>query len=457
MTKDMTTGSPLKCIINFAFPVFLGMLFQQLYNMVDTMIVGRFLGLNALAGVGATSSLYFLVIGSCTGICNGFAIPIAQMFGAKNYGMLKRMAAACAILCSVLAVTVTTITVLACHPMLRLMQTPAEAYEYAYMYIVIIFAGIPFTFLYNMVASITRSLGDSKTPVIFLVVSSVINIALDFVFILIIPMNVAGAALATVVSQAVAGIGSFLYMIKKFELLKLAKNDWLPTPFVYFRLCAIGLPMGLQYTITAVGSVVLQSAVNSFGEVTVGGVAAAQKLYSLISCPLEAIGATMATYAGQNVGAGKLQRVKQGVLCSTLLGFGLSATTFVLMIFFGNDLNLLFIDAKETAALADAYRYTLLCTAGFPLLTCILTFRFSIQGMGFSPFAMIAGVLEMIARCFVGLWLTKMIGFDAICLSSPAAWLTADLFLIPAFFYCYKKMLRSMEHITPSSSSSNYL
>lgn len=440
MTKDMTTGSPLRCIINFAIPVFLGMLFQQLYNMVDTMIVGQFLGLNPLAGVGATASLYFLVIGSCTGICNGFAIPIAQMFGAKNYGMLKKMAAACAILCTALALIITIVTVAACHPMLTLMKTPAEAYEYAYMYIIVIFAGIPFTFLYNMVASITRSLGDSKTPVIFLVLSSILNILLDLLFILVFRLNVAGAALATVVAQAVAGIASFIYMCKKFDLLKLEKSDWIPTPFVYFRLCAIGLPMGLQYTITAIGSVVLQSAVNAFGESTVAGVAAAQKLYSLISCPLEAIGATMATYAGQNVGAGKLDRVKKGVLLSTLLGFGISAVTFLLMLFFGDDLTLLFIDAKETAALADAYRYTLLCTAGFPLLTCILTFRFSIQGMGFSPFAMIAGVLEMIARCFVGLVLTHVIGYDSICLSSPAAWLTADLFLIPAFFYCYKKM-----------------
>jgi len=441
MTKDMTTGSPLKCIISFATPVFLGMLFQQLYNMVDTMIVGRFLGINALAGVGATASLYFLVIGSCTGICNGFAIPIAQMFGARNYGLLKKMAAACAILCSVLALIVTLVTVLACHPMLQLMQTPDEAYEYAYMYIIVIFAGIPFTFLYNMVASITRSLGDSKTPVVFLVLSSVLNIVLDFVFILWMDLNVAGAALATVISQAVAGIASFYCMCKKFDLLKLQKSDWIPTPFVYFRLCSIGLPMGLQYTITAVGSVVLQSAVNTFGEATVAGVAAAQKLYSLISCPLEAIGATMATYSGQNVGAGRLDRVKKGLFTSTILGFALSAVTFGLMLLFGEQLNLLFIDASETAALADAFRYTVLCTAGFPLLTCILTFRFTIQGMGFSTFAMLAGVLEMIARCFVGLVLSVTVGYTSICLSSPAAWLTADLFLIPAFFFCYKKMV----------------
>lgn len=436
MTKDMTTGSPFRCIISFATPVFLGMLFQQLYNMADTMIVGRFLGLNALAGVGSTGSLYFLVIGSCTGVCSGFAIPIAQMFGARNFKLLKRMAAASAILCGVLAVIVTAVTMAACHPMLRLMDTPANAYHYAYHYILVIFAGIPFTLLYNMVASITRSLGDSKTPVIFLVISSVLNILLDLLFILVIPLGVTGAALATVIAQAVSGIASFFYLYKKFDMIRPEKNDWIPTPFIYFRLCAIGLPMGLQYAITAIGTVVIQTAVNAFGEATIAGVTAAQKLYSLISCPLEAIGATMATYAGQNVGAGQLDRVKKGLIAGTVSGIVLSFITLILMYFFGNSLTMLFIDASEKTAIEQAFRYTLLCTAGFPLLTCILTFRFSIQGMGFSTFAMLAGVLEMIARCFVGIVLPKHIGYTSICISSPAAWLTADLFLIPAFFFC---------------------
>ena len=436
MTKDMTTGSPFRCIVNFAMPVFLGMLFQQLYNMADTMIVGKFLGLNALAGVGSTGSLYFLVIGSCTGVCSGFAIPIAQMFGARNLKLLKKMAAACAILCSILAVIVTIVTVAACHPMLRMMDTPAEAYSYAYRYIIVIFAGIPFTLLYNMVAAITRSLGDSKTPVVFLVISSVLNVVLDLVFILVIPMNVTGAALATVIAQAISGIVSFIYLYKKFDIIRPEKEDWIPTPFIYFRLCAIGFPMGLQYAITAIGTVVIQTAVNAFGEATIAGVTAASKLYSLISCPLEAIGATMATYAGQNVGAGRLDRVKKGLLAGTVSGWVLSVVTFVCIYFFGNQMTLLFIDASETKAIEQAFRYTLLCTAGFPLLTCILTFRFTIQGMGFSTFAMFAGVLEMIARCFVGIVLPNHIGFTSICISSPAAWLTADLFLIPAFFFC---------------------
>ncbi|MGN0507053.1 MAG: MATE family efflux transporter [Lachnospiraceae bacterium] len=451
MTKDMTTGSPFRCIVGFATPVFLGMLFQQLYNMVDTMIVGQFLGINPLAGVGATASLYFLVIGSCTGICNGFAIPIAQMFGAKNFGLLKKLAAACAVLCVGLSVIITFITVLACHPLLHMMNTPAEAYRYAYLYIVIIFAGIPFTFLYNMVASILRSLGDSKTPVVFLVISSVLNIILDLFFILVLHLNVAGAALATVVAQAVSGIASFFYMVKKFDILKLSKSDWMPTSFAYFRLCTIGLPMGLQYTITAIGSIVIQTAVNSFGEATVAGVAAAQKIYSLISCPLEAIGATMATYAGQNVGAGRFDRVRRGLFVSTVTGIVLSVATFGLMFLFGGRMSLLFIDAKETAALEAAQQYTMVCTAGFSLLTFILTFRFTIQGMGFSPLAMIAGVLEMVARCFVGIVLPAHIGYLSICLSSPAAWLTADLFLIPAFFYCLKKA--TAHYMQPAKTS----
>jgi len=355
---------------------------------------------------------------------------------------LKRMAAASAVLCAALALIVTIVTVAACHPMLRLMDTPVNAYGYAYNYILVIFAGIPFTLLYNMVASITRSLGDSKTPVVFLVISSVLNILLDLLFILVIPLGVAGAALATVIAQAVSGIASFFYLIRKFDIIRPAKADWIPTPFIYFRLCAIGFPMGLQYAITAIGTVVIQTAVNSFGEATIAGVTAAQKLYSLISCPLEAIGATMATFAGQNIGAGKLERVKKGLVAGTLSGWALSVVTFVLMYFFGNRLTLLFIDAAETLAIEQAFRYTLICTAGFPLLTCILTFRFTIQGMGFSTFAMLAGVLEMIARCFVGMVLPSRLGYTSICISSPAAWLTADLFLIPAFFLCMRLLKR---------------
>lgn len=439
MTKDLTNGSPFKCILSFAIPVFFGMLFQQLYNLADAMIVSKFLGTDAFAGVGSTSSLYFLVIGTCIGICNGFAIPIAQMFGAKNEAMLKRFTAACIILCVILSAILTAVTTLSCKGVLTLMGTTEESFDYAYIYIVIIFAGIPFTFLYNMVSAMIRSLGDSKTPVYFLLLSSVINIVLDLLFIIVLNLGVAGAALATVVAQAVSGLASLIFMICNFKILRLSKSDFKPNSFTYWRLCSIGLPMGLQYTITAVGSVVVQSAINSFGEATVAGVSAASKVYSLISCPLEALGTTMATYTGQNIGANRFDRLGKGLFVSTMMGFVFSGVIFVAMIFVGNDLSLLFLKKEETKALADAYKYTLICTAGFPLLTCISTFRFSIQGMGYSPLAMIAGVLEMIARCFVGLVLPDIIGYTSVCISSPAAWFAADLFLIPAFFLCKKQ------------------
>ncbi|MCR5153873.1 MAG: MATE family efflux transporter [Lachnospiraceae bacterium] len=451
MTKDLTVGAPSKAIISFALPVFFGMLFQQLYNMVDTMIVGKYLGIDALAGVGATASLFFLVIGSIQGICNGFAIPIAQMFGAKNDNMLRRFTAACAVLCTGLALIITLVTTLFCKGMLTLMKTPEGAFDYAYVYILIIFLGIPFTFLYNMVSAVVRSLGDSRTPVVFLVISSVLNIVLDLLFIIAFKMGVAGAALATVLSQGVSGIASFIYLKKKFTILKLSKSDWTPTWFAYWRLCAVGLPMGAQYTITAIGTIVVQTAINGFGESTVAGVTAAQKIYSLISCPLEALGTTMATYTGQNIGAGRFDRVNKGLLASTLMGIGFSVVIFLAMLVVGDEFSLLFIDKEETGALADAFKYTVICTAGFPLLTFISTFRFTIQGMGYSPLAMIAGVLEMIARCFVGLVLPGIIGYTSICLSSPAAWLTADLFLIPAFFYCRNKAMK--QYLVPDKNN----
>ncbi len=316
MVKNLTHGSPLKCILGFAAPMFLGMLFQQVYNMVDTMIVGRFLGLEPLAGVGSTGSLYFLVIGSCTGICSGFAIPVAQSFGAQDDSSVRRFVTNSVWLSAALSVVLTTLTVCLCRNMLTLMNTPEEAFEYAYMYIVIIFAGIPTTFLYNVSSAIIRALGDSRTPLIFLIISSLLNIALDLVFILLCNMNVAGAALATVISQLVSGAGCTIYMMRKFDILKMQPGDWKVRGREVKGLCAIGLPMGLQYSITAIGSVSVQSAVNSFGSIAVAGVTAANKIYSIISCPQEALGATMATHARSEHRRGQDRARQQGAYTS---------------------------------------------------------------------------------------------------------------------------------------------
>lgn len=440
MVKDMTQGSPLKLIISFAIPMFLGILFQQFYSMVDTVIVGQFLGVNPLAGVGSTSSLNFMVIGFCTGVCNGFALPVAQMFGAKNERDLRRYVACSTWLCIIFSAVLTIATALACRPILHMMNTPEDIFEYAYVYILIIFLGIPFTFLYNILAAIIRSLGDSKTPVIFLALASLINIVLDIVFIQLFHMNVEGPALATVISQAISGIICLFYMKKKFPILKMQPDDWRMRSHHAKILCKMGIPMGLQYSITAIGTLVIQAAVNSLGTAVVAGVTAAQRINSFVSCPIDALGQTMAPYSGQNVGAGKMDRVKQGLIASSVCGFIVSAVMLIVMIFAGRDLSLIFLDNSQQQIIDYSYQFLMFCCGGYFLLTLVNTVRFTIQGMGFSGLAITAGVMEMAARTFAGLCLAQWFGFTGICMAHPLAWIFADIFLIPAFFYCCKKL-----------------
>lgn len=440
MTKDMTAGSPVRLIIGFAIPMFLGMLFQQFYSMVDTVIVGQCLGVNPLAGVGSTTSLNFMVIGFCTGVCNGFAIPAAQMFGAREESRLRRFVTNSAWLCIGFSIVMTLTVVAVCRPVLHLMNTPAEIFDYAYIYIVIIFWGIPCTFLYNMLAGIIRSLGDSRTPVVFLAVSSVLNIVLDFVSILGFHMNVEGPALATVISQGISGGICLLYMKKRYPILRADKEEWKPDIKYMKKLCFIGIPMGLQYSVTAIGTLVLQAAVNGLGAAVVAGVTAAQKINAFISCPVEAIGQTMAPYTGQNMGAGRLDRIGKGLRDASLVGFAMSAVCFLIALLTGKQLCLLFLDAGETQIIGYAYQFLLFCTGGYCLLVLVNAVRFTIQGMGFSVFAIISGVMEMIARVTASTVIAGRAGFIGICLAHPLAWVFADAFLIPAFFYCRRKI-----------------
>lgn len=442
MTKDMTSGSPAKLIFGFAIPMFLGLLFQQFYSMVDTLIVGKFLGVNPLAGVGSTTSLNFMVLGFCMGVCNGFAIPVAQMFGAKEEHRLRRYVTNGAWLCIVFSIVMTLVVVAVCRPVLVLMQTPEEIFEYAYVYIVIVFWGIPCTFLYNILAAIIRSLGDSKTPVIFLAISSGINIVLDLVFVLVFDMGVEGPAIATVLAQGISGIICLWYMYRKFPVLHASREEWRPEFSYMGKLCYIGIPMGLQYSVTAIGTLVLQAAVNGLGAAVVAGVTAGQKINAFIQCPLEALGQTMAPYAGQNMGAEKYDRIGKGLKSAVGMGFAVSIFCFVLAIFFGKQLTMLFVDASETAIISYSYQFLLYCTGGYCLLTLVNTVRFTIQGMGFSVFAILSGIMEMIARILAATVVVQMIGFAGTCLAHPMAWLFADVFLIPAFFWCRKKVAK---------------
>lgn len=435
MTKEMTHGSPMKLILGFTIPLLFGNLFQQFYSMVDTIIVGRVLGTGPLAAVGSTGSVTFLIIGFCLGLCSGFSIPVAQRFGSGDYEELRRFIGNAVWLCVGFGSLLTVLTVVFCRNILELMGTPADIIDDAYAYLVIIFAGIPATILYNMLSGILRALGDSRTPVVFLVVASVINIALDIVLIVFVPLGVAGAAIATVASQLVAGLACLLYAGRHYEVLRMVRDNFKFRMPCIRRLLSMGIPMALQTSITAIGSVILQASVNSLGSVAVASVTAGSKLYMFFACAYDAMGVTMSTYSGQNIGARKVDRIERGVKACGIIGIVYSILAFLVILFFGKLLLQLFVDAGEAAIIDAAYQY--LFTSGVFLipLTFVNVLRLTIQGMGYSRLAMFAGVFEMIARGMTGAVLVPIFGFSAACFAGPIAWLMADFFLIPAYFH----------------------
>ena len=448
MTRDLTQGSPVRLILGFAVPLLAGMLFQQLYNFVDTMIVGRFLGVTALAGVGATGSINFLVLGFCMGLCSGFAIPVAQRFGAKEESRMREFVANGAWAAAVFAVVITVMTVVYCRDILTVMNTPQDCFEEAYRYIVVIFAGIPFTILYNLLSGCLRSLGDSRTPLLFLILSSVLNVALDLMLILVFHLGVLGASLATVVSQAISGLLCLLFIALRVPILHISREEWKPRSARIRELCVYGVPMGLQYSITAIGSVILQVAVNSLGSLAVAAVTAGGKVLAFLACPFDALGSTMATYGAQNVGASRYDRLNRGLFSASAMGFAYSVLAFAVAWFLGPSLTHLFITGEssgELIRLSQTYMVVNVCF--YPMLTLVNVVRFMIQGMGFSVFAILAGVMEMFARGACGLFLVPAWGFLGASLGGPLAWVFADLFLIPAYFKCRRTLMTRAHHL----------
>ena len=422
--KDLTVGSPMKLILSFAVPMLLGFLFQQFYNMVDTIIVGKCLGVSSLAAVGSTGSINFMIIGFCTGACSGFAIPVAQKFGAGDYTGMRKFVANAGWLSAVFAAVMTTIVGLLCMNILQWMNTPEDIIQGAYDYIFVIFLGIPVTYLYNMLAGIIRSLGDSKTPVYFLLLSSLMNIGLDFFTILVLGMGVGGPALATVISQGISAVLCLIYMIRHYPILHMKDGEWKPDGRMLGTLCGMGIPM----------------AVNSLGSMAVAAVSTGSKGRMFFCCPFDALGGTMATYAGQNVGAKKLDRVKEGLKAASLIGIIYSVIAFVILFFGGKYIALLFMDADQTEIIGRVAMFLIGNSMFYIPLTFVNVVRFTIQGMGFSTFAILAGVCEMAARSLVGFCLVPVFGFLPACFASPLAWIFADAFLIPAFFHCMKKL-----------------
>ena len=448
MTHDLTSGKPLKMVLQFTIPVLLGLLLQQVYSVVDTAIVGHALGVMALGGVGATSSVNYLVIGFCTGLCTGMAIPVAQAFGANDVRQLRRYIGNCVWLCVIVSAALLALTLPACRLLLTAMGTPEEEMSYALDYIFVIFIGIPAIILYNMGACVLRALGDSRSPVWFLAIASLINIVLDLLTVCVLDWGVRGAAVATVVSQAVSGVLCVWYMRRCFPVLRMEKDDWQLRRREASRLLGMGVPVGLQCSITAIGSVILQTAVNSLGAICVAGVAAATKLFQLFCCPYDALAMAATNFVGQNLGAGKYDRIRQGIFACCLLGVVYCAVHFLLAQFGTPYAILLFIRPEEAEAVLPFAWKMCRMDAYFGLfLMLVNVLRLSIQGMGYSRLSLLSGVLEMVARIFISVWAVPQFGFAAACMANPLAWVLANCFLIPGVFKCLEARRRQAERV----------
>lgn len=440
MTKDLTVGRPIQLILQFSIPLVFGNLFQQMYNMIDTVIVGKYLGLSALTSVGSTSSIIFLIVGFCMGTCSGLAVPVAQQFGAKNYEKMRSFIMNAAYLSVFLAVLLTVITCILCGNILTWMKTPEEFFQGAYDYLFVIFLGIPFTFLYNVTSGIVRAMGDSRTPFMFLVLSTILNIILDLVFIVVFQWGTAGAAWATILAQAVSGVLCFVFMKHKYDILKFHKEER-KLRFDYIKtLTVMGVPMGLQFSITAIGSILLQSAVNMLGGAYVSAFTAASKVKQLAMCPFDAFASASATFAGQNLGAGKMKRIRKGlgsaVFIAVLYGIGIG----LVLIFAGSKIAMLFVDSNETIVLQYAQKI-MTCAGPFYFLLGILNCtRMTIQGLGYSGIAMLAGLSELIARGLMALFIIPAFGFIAVCFTDQLAWFAASSVVVPVFLTIMKKL-----------------
>ncbi len=440
MKGNMTTGNPLKLIIQFSIPLLLGNLFQQTYNMVDTAIVGQTLGANALASVGATSSVQFLVLGFCIGVCAGFAIPIAQRFGAKDYDGMRHHLYVGEIWAVIITATVTIVTALLCTQILQILQVPEEIFSMSYQYLIVIFLGIPCTILYNYLSSVLRAIGDSKTPFLFLAFSAVLNIILDFFCILVLKWGVAGAAIATIFSQGVSGISCWVLIKKKFDVLHIRKENRGFDGETSKRLLVMAIPMGLQYSITAIGSMVMQSANNSLGTIYVSGFTAGMKVKQFLICVFDSIATAVSTFASQNYGAGKMDRVKKGVFQGVMLGVGYGIVSGVLMMFFGRYLAMVFVSAEATDVLGAAQKYMFRMGIFWWSLGILNVLRMTVQGLGYSGRAMIGGVIEMINRSVVALFFVPLFGYNAITFADQTAWVGAAIYIIPVYLITLKNV-----------------
>ena len=444
-TTDLTVGKPLFQILRFALPLVLGTLFQQLYSFADTVIVGRCLGTDALGAVGTTYSLNFLILGFVQGACVGFGIPVAETFGAKDQGGLRKYLFNGALLCVVLSVVFTLFTTLMAGPLLQLIHTPEELYADAVLYIRIIFLGIPATVLYNYASSVLRAMGDSQHPFYFLLAASVLNIGLDYLLIVSMGMGVDGAAIATVLSQLLSGgLCAFWFFTRtaKQEELTFRGQSSLLSAGHCKRLAYIGFPMGFEYSVSAIGAVIMQDAINLLGSTAVAAQTAGEKIRQMFTLPMESVGMAMATYVGQNHGARRTDRIKQGIKDGCTIQLTYCVAAWVVIFFVKPYAVGLVLGDADPAVTAGAIQYLAIMSLLFCFHGLLMIFRNTLQGLGYSVQAIISGVGELIGRSLGGLLAVKTgLGYVGICLSNPFAWGLAMLYCM----FMVRRMLKREE------------
>ncbi len=442
LQRDMTVGNPGKIILDFTFPIFLGNVFQQFYNMADTVIVGKFVGTKALAAVGSTGTIMFLILGFVLGMTAGFTVLTAQKFGAGDMRAMRQTVGGAAILSITVTVIMTAVSMLFMKPLLRFMQTPEDIFADAYAYIMVICAGIAAQMLYNLLASVLRAVGNSKIPLYFLILSAVLNIVLDLILIILFHMGAAGAAYATVISQGVSGVLCLIYIMKKVPILRMQKDDWKPKGHLMKIQLAVGFPMALQNSITAIGTMMVQTALNMLGSTLVAAFTAASKIEQVVTQAFAAIGTTMATYCAQNMGAGKVTRIRQGFRSATLISCIYAVAAGILIMFAGKYMTYFFVsgNAEEIMGAVDVY---LKCVGIFFIpLAVIFLYRSGIQGMGYGILPMMAGVAELVGRAIVAVIAAGQKSYVGVCMASPVAWVFAAVLLLGMYFYIMKHDMR---------------
>ncbi|MDR2889471.1 MAG: MATE family efflux transporter [Lachnospiraceae bacterium] len=436
----MTKGKPTALIIKFMIPLVIGNIFQQLYNMVDTIIVGQQIGVNALAAVGATGTIMFLILGFMMGLTSGFTVLPAQRFGAGDIEGLKKSVANAIKLSAVITIVITVVSMVAMDRLLKIMNTPEDIFDLSKDYIMVICGGMCFGVLYNLTSGILRALGNSKVPLYSLIVSAFLNIALDLLFVVVIPLGVAGAALATVISQAVAGLICVIYIVKKLPIIALDKEHWKWDAISVRHQLGIGVPMALQFSITAVGTILVQSALNLLGSVAVAAYTAAVKVSQLAHQPYAAISMTVATFSAQNRGINDFTRIRRGAVITNVISTVYSVVVYGALLLTFPYILQLFVNEADYAQIFDyAQTYIVISGICFVPLGMIYIFRSVLQSCGYTLMPTMGGVVEMVCRGVVAFIAVKQSDFVMVCLADGGTWLVTGIFMTLSYLIIFKK------------------